>query len=214
MFAAASGPRSRGPVRVPPSGAGIEAGRTRLAHAMQGLHYGLAARIHHNEGDMDMTLQLCRTAKGQEEIFRLGHTLRPRQRQILFTVGNGISFDELRSRLPDCAELETMVNDLLRSGFIQALRNMAGASAPGRSDAARAVPAQTPAQFRCVHTYVLDFMAALIGTKSPAYRKMSEVRDLEDFNAILPMCREVVAAVASPHQAGEMEAEVAKRMAG
>ncbi len=163
---------------------------------------------------MDMTLQLSRTVKGQEEIFNLGHTLRPRQRQILFTVGNGISFGELRSKLPNCAELETMVNDLLQSGFIQALRSMAGASAPGRSDAARAAPAQTPAQFRYAHAYVLDFMAVLVGTKSPAYRKMSEVRDLEDFNAILPMCQKVVAAVASPHQAAEMEAEVAKRMAG
>jgi hypothetical protein len=163
---------------------------------------------------MDMTLQLSRTVKGQEEIFNVGHTLRPRQRQILFTVGNGISFGELRSKLPNCAELETMVNDLLQSGFIQALRNMAGAAAAGLSEAPRPAPAQTPAQFKHAHGYVLEFMAALVGTKSPAYRKMSEVQDLAGFNAMLPMCQKVVAAVASPHQAAEMEAEVARRMAG
>ena len=58
------------------------------------------------------------------------------------------------------------------------------------------------------------FVAGLVGTKSPAYRKMSEVQDLDGFNAILPMCQKVIAAVASPHQAAEMEAEVAKRLAG
>lgn len=163
---------------------------------------------------MDMTLQLSRTIKGQEEIFNLGHTLRPRQRQILFTVGNGISFGELRSKLPNCAELETMVNDLLQSGFIQALRTMAGGSAPARADASRPAPVQSPARFMSVHAYVLEFMAGLVGTKSPAYRKMSEVQDLDGFNAILPMCQKVIAAVASPHQAAEMEAEVAKRLAG
>jgi hypothetical protein len=60
---------------------------------------------------------------------------------------------------------------------------------------------------------VLEFMAALVGTKSPAYRQMSEVRDLAGFEAVLPMCRKVIAAVASPHQAAEMEAGVASRMA-
>ncbi|MDP2057824.1 MAG: hypothetical protein Q8K35_08730, partial [Thiobacillus sp.] len=76
---------------------------------------------------MDMTMQLSRTVKGQEEIFNLGHTLRPRHRQILFSVGNGISFGELHSKLPNCADLETMVNELLQSGFIQALCNLATA---------------------------------------------------------------------------------------
>jgi hypothetical protein len=31
---------------------------------------------------------------------------------------------------------------------------------------------------------------------------------------LLPMCRKVVAAVASPHQAAELEAEVTKRLGG
>lgn len=35
---------------------------------------------------MDMTMQLFRTVKGQDEIFNHGHTLRPKQRQILFSV--------------------------------------------------------------------------------------------------------------------------------
>jgi hypothetical protein len=173
---------------------------------------------------MDMTMQLSRTVKGQEEIFNLGHTLRPKQRQILFSVGNGISFAELRSKLPNCADLETMVTDLLQSGFIQALRNMAGgsstpAASPGISAAAQvsrpstpAAPAVSAQSLEAGRSYVLEFMAALVGTKSPAYRKMSEVQDMAAFNAILPMCHKVIAAVASPHQAAEMEAEVAKRM--
>jgi len=61
---------------------------------------------------------------------------------------------------------------------------------------------------------VLEFLAALVGTKSPAYRKMSAVQDMAGFNTVLPMCCKVVAAVASPHHAAEMEAEAAKRMAG
>ncbi|MBN8771514.1 MAG: hypothetical protein J0I46_08125, partial [Thiobacillus sp.] len=61
--------------------------------------------------------------------------------------------------------------------------------------------------------YALEFLSALVGTKSPAYRKMSEVQDLAGFNAVLPMCYKVIAAVASPHQAAEMETEIARRMA-
>ena len=168
---------------------------------------------------MDMTMQLSRTMKGQEEIFNLGHTLRPRHRQILFSVGNGISFGELCKKMPHCAELEAMVNDLLQSGFIQALRNMAASQAAPVAAArpaapTAATPAQSAANLENARSYALEFLTALVGTKSPAYRKMSEVQDLAGFNAALPMCYKVIAAVASPHQAAEMEAEVAKRLAG
>lgn len=159
---------------------------------------------------MEMTMQLSRTLKGQEEIFNLGHTLRPRHRQILFSVGNGISFGELRSKLPNCAELETMVNELLQNGFIQPLRNMTTVHAA----AAASAPAQSTVNLAEVQAYVLEFMAALVGTKSPAYRQMSEVQDLAGFKAVLPVCRKVIAAVASPHQAAEMEAGVMQRMGG
>lgn len=169
---------------------------------------------------MDMTMHLSRTAKGQEEIFNLGHTLRPRQRQILFSLGDGISFGELCKKMPNCAELEAMVNDLLQSGFIQILRNVAGgqrapAAAPSRPAAAEApVAAQSPARLEIARSYALEFLARLVGTQSPAYRKMSEAQDLAAFNAVLPMCCKVIAAVASPHQSAEMEAEIARRMAG
>lgn len=165
---------------------------------------------------MDMTMQLSRTVKGQEEIFNLGHTLRPRHRQILFSVGSGISFDELCKKMPHCAELEAMVNDLLQSGFIQALRNLATPQAAAPVAAARpaaATPVQSAANLESARSYTLEFLSTLVGTKSPAYRKMSEVQDLAGFNAVLPMCHKVIAAVASPHQAAEMEAEVAKRLA-
>lgn len=168
---------------------------------------------------MEMTLQLSRTLKGQEEIFNNGHTLRPKSRQLLFTIGNGISFGELCNKSPHCKELEAMVNDLLQSGFIQALRNMAASQAAPVAAArpaapTAATPAQSAATLENARSYALEFLTALVGTKSPAYRKMSEVQDLAAFNAALPMCYKVIAAVASPHQAAEMEAEVAKRLAG
>jgi hypothetical protein len=170
---------------------------------------------------MDMTMHLSRTVKGHEEIFNLGHTLRPRQRQILFSVGEGISFGELCKKMPNCAELEAMVNDLLQNGFIQALRNMTGgqsapvAAAPRRPAAdAAPVAVQSPARLEIARSFALEFLAGLVGTKSPAYRKMSEVQDLAGFTAVLPMCYKVIAAVASPHQAAELESEIAKRMAG
>lgn len=172
---------------------------------------------------MEMTMQLFRTEKGQDEIFNLGHTLRPRYRQLLFCIGNGISFGELCSKHPKCTEIEAMVNELLQSGFIKSLLDMAGgqaASAPAPAaavaaaprQAIAAAPVQSAANLEEVRTYVLEFLAGLVGTKSPAYRHMSEVQDFAGFNATLPMCRKVIAAVASPHQAAEMEAEVAKRM--
>jgi len=43
---------------------------------------------------------------------------------------------------------------------------------------------------------------------------MSEVTDMARFNEALPGCRKMIAAVASPHQAAEMEAEALKRAAG
>ncbi len=168
---------------------------------------------------MDMTMQLSRTVKGQEEIFNHGHTLRPKQRQILFSVGNGISLADLRGKLPNYADLEVMVVDLLKNGFIQALRTMAGpqdagaAAAPTTAANTAGAPAPSAAKLENVRSYALEFLAALVGTKSPAYRKMSEVQDLAGFNAVLPMCYKVIAAVASPHQAAELEAEIAKRMA-
>jgi len=170
---------------------------------------------------MDMTMQLSRTEKGHEEIFNHGHTLRPRQRQILFAIGNGISLGELRNKSPSGAELETMVSDLLQSGFIQsrsggtATQAAPAASSPAEPALAPPVAASQPADsLTAGRNYVLEFMATLVGTKSPAYRQMSEVRDLAGFNSVLPMCRRVIAAVASPHQAAEMEAGAIKRMAG
>jgi len=67
---------------------------------------------------MDMTVQLSRTIKGQEEIFNHGHTVRPKCRQILFAIGNGITFGALRDKLAN-PELETLLNDLQRGGFIE-----------------------------------------------------------------------------------------------
>lgn len=170
---------------------------------------------------MEMTMQLSRTVKGQEEIFNLGHTLRPRYRQLLFCIGNGISFGELCSKHPKCVELESMVNELLQNGFIQTLRNMASAesvastvsaSTPIAATAPVATPVQTAGSLSDAQAYVLEVITALVGTKSPAYRQMSEVQDIAGFKALLPACRKVIAAVASPHQAAEMEAGAIQRL--
>lgn len=171
---------------------------------------------------MEMTMELARTAKGQDEIFNQGHTLRPRYRQLLFCIGNGISFGQLCSKYPTCVELESMVNELLQTGFIQTLRNMApgqSATSAARVGNPRAVAATPPSvpptssnNLIEAQVFVLEFMARLVGIKSPAYKQMNEVRDIAAFKALLPICRKVVAAVASPHEATEMEAGVAQRL--
>lgn len=162
---------------------------------------------------MEMTMQLSRTIKGQEEIFNLGHTLRPKYRQLLFCIGNGISFGELCSKHPKCVEIESMVNELLQNGFIQTLRNMAPAEpvAPAAS-ASVAAPVQVAGSLGDAQAYALEIIATLVGTKSPAYKQMCEVQDIAGFKALLPMCRKVIAAVASPHQAAEMEAGALQRL--
>ncbi len=156
---------------------------------------------------MEMAMQLSRTPKGYDELFSQGHSLRPRLRQVLFSIGNGISFAELCAKMPHCTELEAMVNDLLSNGFVQVLR---GAKSAGGAPPAQASAAAAPARLGEAREYVLENMRALVGTKSPAYKQMSEVRDLEGFAAALVMCRRVVAAVASPHQADELESGAAK----
>lgn len=166
---------------------------------------------------MDMAMHLSRTEKGHEEIFSQGHSLRPKQRQILFAIGNGIACGELRSKLPNCVELQEMVKELLQNGFIRAQSDgVAKAAAPLASNPVHATTVKAEAILPVAESqpadsvaagrdYVLEFMARLVGTQSPAYRQMSEVRDLAGFKAVLPMCRKVIAAVASPHQAAEME---------
>lgn len=167
---------------------------------------------------MEMTMQLSRTVKGQEEIFNLGHTLRPKYRQLLFCIGNGISFGELCSKHPKCVEIESMVNELLQTGFVQTLRNMASDEPAPAVSAPAAAPIAAPVQatgsLNEAQAYALEFIAALVGTKSPAYRQMSEVQDIAGFKALLPMCRKVIAAVASPHQATEMETGALQRLGG
>jgi hypothetical protein len=165
---------------------------------------------------MDMTLQLSRTYKGQDEIFNNGHTVRPRCRQILFAIGDGITLGALRAKLP-LTELETLLHDLLCGGFIEA-RNNGAPVMPAATPAAPAPAAARPApslqndDVAGARDHVLQVLSALAGTKSPAYRKMSEVTDLEGFSEALAMCRKVVAAVASPHQAAEMETLALRRL--
>lgn len=166
---------------------------------------------------MDMNLQLSRTYKGQEEIFNNGHTVRPRCRQILFAIGDGITLGALRAKLP-LSELETLLHDLMRGGFVEASGNTTPAmpqAAPAPAAAAQtAAPAAAPATSGVAgaRDHVLQVLSALAGTKSPAYRKMSEVVDLDGFTEALAMCRKVVAAVASPHQAAEMETQALQRL--
>ena len=164
---------------------------------------------------MDMTLQLSRTFKGQEEIFNNGHTVRPRCRQILFAIGDGITLGALRAKLP-LSELETLLHDLLRGGFIEARGNGAPpqpAAAPVAAPAAQSAAApQSAGSVADARDYVLGVLAELAGTKSPGYRKMSEVQDLASFNEALAMCRKLIAAVASPHQAADMETQALQRL--
>ncbi|MHB1083629.1 MAG: hypothetical protein ACYCZA_02150 [Thiobacillus sp.] len=166
---------------------------------------------------MEMTMQLTRTVKGREEIFNRGHTLRPRYRQLLFCIGDGISFGELCSKHPKCVELEAMVNEMLQNGFIQTLRNIATANAETANvenainTPAEPAPIQADSSLIKAQRYVLEFMTRMAGTKSPAYRFMSEVRNISEFETALRMCYRVIA-VSSPDQAAEMEAGATQRM--
>ena len=162
---------------------------------------------------MEMAMQLSRTPKGHDELFNQGHTLRPRLRQVLFGIGNGISFGELCAKFPHCTEVEAMVNDLLSNGFAQALRGTKSAVTTAPAAVAGAAAERSPAQLAEAREYVLESMRTLVGTKSPAYKQMSEAQDLDGFAAALVMCRRVMAAVASPHQAEALEAGAAKYLA-
>lgn len=188
---------------------------------------------------MDMKVKLSRTTKGQEEIFNQGHTVRPKCRQILFAIGNGASLGELQEKLPNTDDLQSLLDNLLQGGYIEAETNEAASqpAAVAPSPAPQAAPetpvnaaqpaaAETPVAqpvaaasppsggVEAARNYVLEVMASLAGTKSPAYRKMSEVQDEASFKEVLQMCRKVVAAVASPHQATEMENTAIQHLGG
>ena len=55
---------------------------------------------------MDASMTFSRTEKGREELLGSQHTLKQRQRQVLFLINDAISVAAIREKLPACQELE------------------------------------------------------------------------------------------------------------
>lgn len=157
---------------------------------------------------MEHATLLARTEKGRAELLGEARSLRPRQRQILFLVGDSTSLPELREKLTTNADLEDILRELVDGGFIQPL---AGQPASPPPDNVAVFPASPFSQAKA---YALDQLATLMGRQSPMCEKVRQASDEASLLAAVASCKKVIAAVASAAQAAALENEVKARLTG
>lgn len=154
---------------------------------------------------MDKHLCFARTEKGRAELLGASKSLKPRARQVLFLVGDTISVDELKQKLPTCQELEKILEQLWEEGYIGQVK----ASKPShKTDAAlkSGDPASTPLE--AARELALRVLATLAGEQSPIYAQVKNAPDMEAFIQAVAAGKKVLAAVASSAQANAFEHSV------
>lgn len=149
---------------------------------------------------MDNHLCFARTEKGREEILGGGRTLKPRQRQILFLVGETISVHALKEKLPTCQELENILEQLWEGGFIGQVK---AAHVP---TPASVVPAKPPLE--AARELALRILATLAGEHSPVYVQVANAKDPAALLDAVAAGKKLLAAVASAQQSAAFEQKV------
>lgn len=148
---------------------------------------------------MDKRLCFARTEKGREELLGGGRTLKPRQRQVLFLVGETVSVGSLQEKLPACQELEGILEQLWEGGYIGQVKSAGHSAAPIIVDASPLDAARNLA---------LRSLATLVGEHSPAYAQVAQTQDATQLLEATAAARKLIAAVASAQQAASFEQSV------
>ncbi|MCU0841271.1 MAG: hypothetical protein MUC79_06080 [Thiobacillaceae bacterium] len=153
-----------------------------------------------------METKLCfeRTEKGQQELFGGKRTLRPRERQVLFVIGDISCTAEVKSKICACGDFDEILRRLLEQGFI---RPVFADKLPARCqdmtpDIRASLP---PARVDEARQYVLQTIGALVGQRSPIYQRIQNGQGIDALLDDLGAAKKVISAVASSRQATELE---------
>lgn len=152
---------------------------------------------------MDASMTFSRTEKGREELLGSQHTLKQRQRQVLFLINDAISVAAIREKLPACQELEGILELLWQEGYIGQVK---GSSK--QIEISDALHLLGKSRLEAARQYALGILTTLVGERSPAYAKISRAQDIESFTQAVTSSRKILAAVASSNQAHSFEQAV------
>lgn len=155
---------------------------------------------------MDDHIYFARTEKGREELLGSEHSLKPRQRQVLFLVGEAIGVGELRVKLPTCQELDAILDQLWGEGYIGQVKP--AGLAPSQIDVGAALSVLRGSRLDAARQHALRILATLVGEQSPAYVKVKGATDVATFTQAVASGKKVLAAVASSAQATAFESGV------
>ena len=156
---------------------------------------------------MDASMTFSRTEKGREELLGGQHTLKQRQRQVLFLINDAISVGALREKLPACQELEGILELLWQEGYIGQLKS-SGKQENNQIEISDALHLLGQSRLEAARQYALGILTSLVGERSPAYAKISRAQDIESFTQAVASSRKILAAVASSNQAQGFEQAV------
>lgn len=154
---------------------------------------------------MDASMTFSRTEKGREELLGSQHTLKQRQRQVLFLINDAISVAVIREKLPACQELEGILELLWQEGYIGQVK---GSSQQQSIEISDALHLLGRSRLEAARQYALGILTSLVGERSPAYARISRAQDIDSFTQAVTSSRKILAAVASSNQAQGFEQAV------
>lgn len=154
---------------------------------------------------MDASMTFSRTEKGRKELLGSQHTLKQRQRQVLFLINDAISVAVIREKLPACQELEGILELLWQEGYIGQVK---GSSQQQSIEISDALHLLGRSRLEAARQYALGILTSLVGERSPAYARISRAQDIDSFTQAVTSSRKILAAVASSNQAQGFEQAV------
>lgn len=155
---------------------------------------------------MDWRLSFSRTEKGRLELLGTERALKPKQRQVLFMVGDNVTLGTLAEQLPNCTELETIVQHLWDEGYIGLVNS--GSVTSGQDRVREALAVIGSSRLDAARQHAMAYLAPIIGEHSPAFQRLRSAADAETFTSAVAESRKLVAAVASSSKAMAFEAGV------
>lgn len=155
---------------------------------------------------MDKALCFSRTEKGRAELIGSQHALKPKQRQVLFMVADNVSLATLSAQLPNCTELETIVQYLWDEGYIGLVS--AGGTTGAKTNVADALALISTSRLEAARQHELTYLAPIVGEQSPVLQRIRAAQDTHAFSEAVVEAKKLVAAVASAAKALAFESGV------
>ncbi len=155
---------------------------------------------------MDKALCFSRTEKGRAELIGSQHALKPKQRQVLFMVTDNVSLATLSAQLPNCTELESIVQHLWDEGYIGLVSSGGGSGT--KASVADALAVISTSRLEAARQHALTYLAPIVGEQSPVLQRLGAARDTVSFSEAVAEAKKLVAAVASASKALAFETGV------